>query len=54
MKAIEKTQSGADLLRDCVIWMNSRDEVLNQGKTSRQLINEFCVKTRVDPNRYNL
>ena len=55
MKTTEcKVKLGADLLRDCVIWLNNRDEILNQGKTPQQLISEFCIRTRVDPNWYNL
>jgi hypothetical protein len=44
---------GADFLRDCVSWLDSRDECLNQGKTHNQLINEFYKEVCPDPNWYN-
>ena len=43
---------GAELLRDCVAWLNQRDEVFNQGKTYRQLIKEWANETCPDPNWY--
>ncbi len=52
MKTTTKVKFGAGFLRDCVSWLNDRDEVLNEGKTPRQLINEF--KKGVNLNWYNL
>ena len=54
MEPTTDIKMGADLLRDCVIWLNNRNEVLNEGKTPDQLVKEFCVKTRVHLNWYNL
>jgi hypothetical protein len=44
---------GASFLRDVVKFMASRDEKSNQGKTVKQLIDDFMEETSPDPNLYN-
>ena len=37
----EHVDAAAEFLRDMVAWLDGRAEILNDGKTIEQLINEF-------------
>jgi len=45
--------NGASFLRDVVFFIDSRNETLNDGKTVKQLINDFLKYRSPDPNDYD-
>jgi len=45
---INKGKSGIDFLRDCIGYLNSRNEALNENKSIYQLLLDWCKRVEFE------